>query len=193
MCYTYNNYPQGMAQYLEQEVNNVDGNGWLGGYFQWPTWESITGSSNEDDDSNAKEKLRKAQIGKYSGLQLIIDNQAMNNLIPRDVRSNGYHVYITTPGVVSSPLSFYVHPEFDGEHNFYIHGIHSISVSKIDTLRIIMMNRIRVLKFSKYCNCCIFISRHQMSSKYGTNERSSATFPKRKTSLISDTTPKTIA
>ena len=131
MCYTYNNYPQGMDHYLEQEINNVNGEGWLGDYFKWPSWDSIKKYvSNDDSASAAKPMIRKANIGKYSGLQLIIDNKQMTNLIPRDVRSNGYHIYITTPGVVSSPLSFFVHPDFDGEHNFYIHGIHSIRVGK---------------------------------------------------------------
>ena len=133
MCYTYNNYPQGMGSYLDQEVNNVNGEGWMGGYFQWPTWESIRSyvtNGGDETKSEAKPKIRKANVGKYSGLQLIIDNRQIHKLIPRDVRSSGYHVYITTPGVVSSPLSFFVNPEFDGEHNFYIHGIHSIRVSK---------------------------------------------------------------
>ena len=132
MCYTYNNYPQGMKQYLDQEVSNLNGKDAPGSYFRWPTWESITRYIANDvvnDQSKEKQGIRKARCGTYTGLQLIIDNQAMNNLVPKDVRSNGYHIYITTPGVVSSPLSFFVHPEFDGEHNFYIHGIHSISVS----------------------------------------------------------------
>ena len=43
-------------------------------------------------------------------------------------KSKGYRVFITLNGVVTSNLPYYVSPEFDGEHNFYLHGIHFIVV-----------------------------------------------------------------
>ena len=43
-------------------------------------------------------------------------------------KSKGYRVFITLNGVVTSNLPYYVAPDFDGEHNFYLHGIHYIVV-----------------------------------------------------------------
>ena len=43
-------------------------------------------------------------------------------------KSTGYRVFITLNGVVTSNLPYYVAPDFDGEHNFYLHGIHYIVV-----------------------------------------------------------------
>ena len=57
MCYTYNNYPQGMKQYLEQEVSSLNGNDAPESYFRWPTWESITRYiANGVDNNQSKEK-----------------------------------------------------------------------------------------------------------------------------------------
>ena len=77
-------------------------------------------------------KLNPFQVtgcGKKSGLQLILDSQKMHTLLSKDVRKRGYYVFITVPGVVTSKIPFLVDPEFEGEHNFYIHGIHVIGVS----------------------------------------------------------------
>ena len=43
-------------------------------------------------------------------------------------KANGYRVFITSNGVVTSYLPYYVAPDFDGEHNFYLHGVHYIVV-----------------------------------------------------------------
>ena len=43
-------------------------------------------------------------------------------------KAKGYRVFITLNGVVTSNLPYYVAPDFDGEHNFYLHGIHYIVV-----------------------------------------------------------------
>ena len=43
-------------------------------------------------------------------------------------KANGYRVFITLNGVVTSYLPYYVAPDFDGEHNFYLHGVHYIVV-----------------------------------------------------------------
>ena len=143
MCYTYNNYPQGLDSFLDSEVSKMEREHSSRSYLNRPSWESLykNWESNSEYNISSIKKwnkykgnswIRKAQIqwGKYSGFQLIIDNHAMNNLVPRRVQGHGYTVHITTPGVVSSVLSFYVKPEHDGEHNFYMHGIHSITVSK---------------------------------------------------------------
>ena len=125
-----------MKQYLDYETSDMDEKNLLRSNFQWPTWETITKYFSNDGNlaSKKKPKIRKSRHGviieKYSGLQLIIDNHAMNNLVPKDVQSKGYHVYITTPGVVSSKWHYFVDPEFDGEHNFYMHGLHAIRVRK---------------------------------------------------------------
>ena len=68
--------------------------------------------------------------GKERGFQLILDSQRMlsapsNNTV---YKSKGYRVFITLNGVVTSNLPYYVAPDFDGEHNFYLHGIHYIVV-----------------------------------------------------------------
>ena len=68
--------------------------------------------------------------GKERGFKLILDNQKMLSAMPKEVgkRANGYRVFITLNGVVTSNLPYYVAPDFDGEHNFYLHGIHYIVV-----------------------------------------------------------------
>ena len=81
--------------------------------------------------------------GKERGFQLILDNQKMFSAMPKEVvkRANGYRVFITLNGVVTSNLPYYVAPDFDGEHNFYLHGIHYIVV-RIQNIMFIMDNYI---------------------------------------------------
>ena len=54
----------------------------------------------------------------------------MFSAMPKDMvtQAKGYYVFITLNGVVASKLPFFIKPDFDGEHNFYIHGIHDIVV-----------------------------------------------------------------
>ena len=68
--------------------------------------------------------------GKDRGLQVILDSQKMFSVMPEEVtkRAKGYQVFITLNGVVTSKLPFFVSPKFEGEHNFYLHGIHVIVV-----------------------------------------------------------------
>ena len=76
--------------------------------------------------------IKKVQgCGKKKGFQLIIDSHTMNNLFSKEYSSEykGYNVYVTVPGVVTSKVPFYVDPEFEGTHDFLIHGIHYIGVS----------------------------------------------------------------
>ena len=102
-------------------------NDFFSSFFTFRTSETTSYTEN-DQDSNPQ--IKKVDgCGKKSGLQLIIDNQKLNSLFPKHMRSKGYFVFITVPGVVTSKIPFYVDPEFDGEHNFYIHGIHVVGVS----------------------------------------------------------------
>ena len=57
------------------------------------------------------------------------DATFFNNIQPQN--SKGYRVLVTQNGAVSSKLPFFINPNFEGEHNFYLHGIHHIIVSKI--------------------------------------------------------------
>ena len=66
--------------------------------------------------------------GKDRGLQLILDSQKMLSALPQNTTTVGYRVLITLNGVVTSNLAYHVAPDFDGEHNFYLHGIHYIVV-----------------------------------------------------------------
>jgi hypothetical protein len=72
-----------------------------------------------------------AGCGRKSGFQLIIDNHKMENLMEKGKKSKGYYVFVTVPGVVTSKVPFTVNPAFEGEHNFYMHGIHVIGVRTI--------------------------------------------------------------
>ena len=60
----------------------------------------------------------------------MLDSQKMLSARPTNdtKRAKGYRVFITLNGVVTSKLPQYVAPDFDGEHNFYLHGIHYIVV-----------------------------------------------------------------
>ena len=82
--------------------------------------------------------------GKKSGLQLILDSQKMQTLLSKGVRKKGYYVFITVPGVVTSKIPFLVDPEFEGEHNFYIHGIHVIGVSSLTCIMYSLISLIYV-------------------------------------------------
>ena len=135
MCYTFNNYPQGMNQYLNHVPNpkngkadsNTNNEQFLSSLFNFRPIESTTCSDTTDAKFQNVKKV--TGCGKKSGLQLIIDSQKMNNLFSENIRSKGYYVFVTVPGVVTSKLPFYVNTEFDGEHNFYLHGIHFVTVS----------------------------------------------------------------
>lgn len=60
----------------------------------------------------------------------------MLSAMPKEVtkKAEGYVVFITLNGVVTSKLPFFVSPDFEGEHNFYLHGIHVIVVIYLFTL-----------------------------------------------------------
>ncbi len=53
----------------------------------------------------------------------------MMTLLPKAHLALGFKVFITLPGVVTSRVPFHVDPGFYGEHNFFLHGIHTIIVS----------------------------------------------------------------
>ena len=133
MCYTFNNYPQAMNQYLKNLPNekhsNVDSKPIQNDFFSSFLNFRPLGCTEDPMDKKIPEIKKVNGCGKKSGLQLIIDSHKLQNLFSKKIRSKGYHVFITVPGVVTSKIPFYVDPEFDGEHNFYIHGIHSIGVS----------------------------------------------------------------
>ena len=133
MCYTFNNYLQTMEKNpdplnLTQATNpKKPKSNFFSTFFTFRTSETTSYTENAHDSNPQIKKVD--GCGKKSGLQLIIDNQKLNNLFPKHMRSKGYFVFITVPGVVTSKIPFYVDPEFDGEHNFYIHGIHVVGVS----------------------------------------------------------------
>ena len=133
MCYTFNNYPQTMEKNPDPlnltQTNNPKKpkNDFFSSFFTFQTSKTTSYTENVHDSNPQIKKVD--GCGKKSGLQLIIDNQKLNNLFPKHMRSKGYFVFITVPGVVTSKIPFYVDPEFDGEHNFYIHGIHVVGVS----------------------------------------------------------------
>ena len=133
MCYTFNNYFQTMEKNSDPlnltRTNNPKNpkNNFFSSFFTFRTSETTSYTENVHDSNPQIKKVD--GCGKKSGLQLIIDNQKLNNLFPKHMRSKGYFVFITVPGVVTSKIPFYVDPEFDGEHNFYIHGIHVVGVS----------------------------------------------------------------
>ena len=104
-------------------------NDFFSSFFTFRTAESTSYKEAVHDNNPQIKKVD--GCGKNSGLQLIIDNQKLNNLFPKHIQSKGYFVFITVPGVVTSKIPFYVDPEFDGEHNFYIHGIHVVGVSLV--------------------------------------------------------------
>ena len=68
--------------------------------------------------------------GKNRGFQLVLDSQKMFSAISQNgtSKAKGYRVFITLNGVVTSNVPYYVDPDFDGEHNFYLHGLHYIVV-----------------------------------------------------------------
>ena len=83
-----------------------------------------------DISQKQKSLFKVGGCGKDRGLQMILDSQKMFSVMPKEVtkRAKGYRVFITLNGVVTSKLPFFVSPEFEGEHNFYLHGIHVIVV-----------------------------------------------------------------
>jgi hypothetical protein len=44
--------------------------------------------------------------------------------------SRGFMVFITVPGVVTHKVPFIATPDFNGEYNFNIHGLHYIDASE---------------------------------------------------------------
>ena len=67
--------------------------------------------------------------GRNKGLQLVLDSQRLSTLLPTEFLSKGFKVFVTLPGVSTSKVPFLVDPSFQGEHNFFIHGIHVIKVN----------------------------------------------------------------
>ena len=67
--------------------------------------------------------------GKDSGFQLTLDTR--RHFLNQDVSEStelGFQVFITLNGVVTSHVPYFVSAGFNGEHNFYLHGIHHIVV-----------------------------------------------------------------
>ena len=52
----------------------------------------------------------------------------MTSILPKKYLAKGFKVFVTIPGVVTSKVSFLADPSFQGEHNFFIHGIHVVKV-----------------------------------------------------------------
>ena len=143
LCYTFNNYPQAMDSYLNRKPTNKSEFDFEERKDDFPfVPRFIMPDENTPCTSGIGEIRQVAGCGRKSGLRLIIDNHKMENLLQQGEQSDGYYVFITVPGVVSSTLPFPVDPRFEGEHNFYIHGIHVISVSimniNIYTLQVII-------------------------------------------------------
>ena len=67
--------------------------------------------------------------GKDSGFQLTLDTRGhfSNQGISESIEL-GFQVFITLNGVVTSHVPYFVSAGFNGEHNFYLHGIHNIVV-----------------------------------------------------------------
>ena len=55
----------------------------------------------------------------------------MTSILPKKYLAKGFKVFVTIPGVVTSKVSFLADPTFQGEHNFFIHGIHVVKVGYI--------------------------------------------------------------
>ena len=161
MCYTFNNYPQAMNQYLKnipkKKRSKADSKPNNNNFFSSFLNFRPLGCTADLMDENIPEIKMVNGCGKKSGLQLIIDNHKLQNLFSKKMRSKCYNVFITVPGVVTSKIPFYVDPAFDGEHNFYIHGTHAIGVnirnymnkSKILGLKGFLSNKL-FSKFSFY-------------------------------------------
>ena len=68
--------------------------------------------------------------GKEKGLQLVLDSQRTFSSTTANIsaKPTGYRIFITLNGVVTSHVPYLVSPGFDGEYNFYLHGIHHIVV-----------------------------------------------------------------
>ena len=62
---------------------------------------------------------------------MVLDSQRLSTLLPKEFLSKGFKVFVTLPGVSTSKVPFLVDPSFQGEHNFFIHGIHVIKVNFI--------------------------------------------------------------
>ena len=55
----------------------------------------------------------------------------MTSILPKKYLAKGFKVFVTIPGVVTSKVSFLADPTFQGEHNFFIHGIHVVKVGHL--------------------------------------------------------------
>ena len=99
LCYTYNNYNLGMDPMAREEAFYI---------------RQVKG------------------CGKGKGLQLVVDSQKLSNQHLSKWGTEfgeGFEVFITVPGVVTHKVTFTVDPSFNGEHHFYLHGIHFIDAS----------------------------------------------------------------
>ncbi len=62
---------------------------------------------------------------------MIIDRHKMwLQPLLRDSPDKHFVVYVTVPGVVTHKVPFTVDASYDGEHHFFIHGIHFITASE---------------------------------------------------------------
>ena len=81
----------------------------------------------------------------------------MTSILPKKYLAKGFKVFVTIPGVVTSKVSFLADPTFQGEHNFFIHGIHVVKVGYLYIF-------VNFLLSKSYFD---FFHRAQMNSKIG--------------------------
>ena len=133
MCYTFNNYRQSMTDFMDAVRPSPPPKTEEGGF--WNPFISLKPIETNNKctagyEENILNTKKVAGCGKNKGFQLIIDTHKMSELNPKDMDVKGYVALVTVPGVVTSKVPFYIDPAFNGEHNFYIHGIHVITVKK---------------------------------------------------------------
>ncbi len=57
-------------------------------------------------------------------LRLILDSQeVLRGSLTSTHHSEGFFVFVTPQGATSSSVHFHIHPEYEGEHFFYIHNL----------------------------------------------------------------------
>ena len=133
LCYTFNNYPQAMNNYLKRKPSdNLSDFDFKAKENDYSPFRLLLPADTTPCTAGIGEIKQVTGCGRKSSFQLIVDNHKMENLLPHGEKSNGYYVFITVPGVVTSKIPFPVNPAFEGEHNFYIHGIHVIGVRIIN-------------------------------------------------------------
>lgn len=107
LCYTYNNIQLGLES-------------------------KIGGENRDGGDAGSFFRIRKVTgCGKERGLQIAVDSQKLTRLLPGS--RDGFRVFITEPGAVSSKVPFTVDTAFHGQHSFFLHGIHHVQASKAFT------------------------------------------------------------